>query len=153
MTREDKAVNGLIGAQYLYMGQGVEGIARQMREVAETLNGCQGRALWHFVLSFDRYGEWWVTPEVACQIAGRFVTFFDGHQVVYAVHEDTQNVHVHFMLNATDFYTGLKFQDKRENFEHIAEMCPAMIRLDSPEGQKRLECQVCYQDNEDVAAG
>lgn len=150
MTREDKAVSGLIGGQYLYLGQGVEDIAGQMREVAETLNSGQGRALWHFVLSFDRYAEWWITPIAAYQIAGRFVTFFDGHQVVYAVHEDTNNVHIHFMVNATDFYTGRKFEDKRDNFEYIAEMCPGMIVLDSEEGKKRIGCQVCYQDGEDI---
>ena len=151
MTRADKVLQGFIGAQYLYMGQGVEDIARQMREVAE-LSGSQGRALWHFVLSFDRYEEWWVTPAIAYQIAGRFAVFFDGHQVVYAVHEDTMNVHIHFMVNATDFYTGRKFENKKETFEHIAEMCP-MIVVDTQEGQTRLGCQVCYQKEEDVAVG
>lgn len=153
ITREDKAVNRLIGAQFVYMGQGVEDIARQMREVAQTLNGNQGRALWHFVLSFDRYEEWWITPDIAYQIAGQFVIFFDGHQVVYAVHEDTDNVHIHYMVNATNFYNGMKFENKRDNFEHIAEMCPAVIVSDSPDGQKRLGCQVYYQTNEDIAAG
>ena len=154
MTRAEKTMHGFIGAQYVYMEQGVQDIAKQMREVAETLNGNQGRALWHFVLSFDRYDEWWITPAIAYQIAGRFVLpLLDGHQVVYAVHEDTENVHVHFMVNATNFYTGMKFENKRENFQHIADMCSATVRISSQGEQKRIGCQVCYQENEDFVEG
>lgn len=121
-----------------------------MREVA-SLNGNQEKALWHFILSFNHFYEDWITPAIAYNITRQFVLFFGGYQTVYAVHEDTHNVHIHFMVNATNFYDGKKFENKRETFEHIVVMCPAMIVLDSPYGKERLYCRVFYHNEEDLA--
>lgn len=149
ITRADKTEHGFIGAYGIYLGYGVEDVTRQMREVC-LLNSNQERSLWHFILSFDHFYDYWVTPDIAYTIARQFVIFFEGYQTVYAVHEDTNNVHVHFMVNATNFYTGKKFENKRETFEHIAAMCPAVIVLNTPYGQTRLACRVFYHDEEDL---
>lgn len=148
ITRTDKAISNLIGSQYLYPINDAVSIGRQMREVLK-LNSGNGRALWHFVLSFDNYTESNITPVMAYNIAGRMLTLFDGHQAVYAVHEDTDNLHVHFMINATNFYTGRKIENKRDTFENIVQMLPALT-LDTTYEQKRLYCNVCYHTNDDI---
>lgn len=148
ITRQDKAIQGLTGSQYLYPVNDAVSIGKQMREV-NLLNSNNGRALWHFILSFDRYNEHYITPMTAYNIGRKILAFVDGHQAVYAVHEDTGNLHIHFMVNATDFYTGRKIENKRETFENIARLCQTII-LDTEEGQKRLYCSVCYHTEDDI---
>ena len=148
ITRQDKAIQGLTGSQYLYPVNDAVSIGKQMREV-NLLNSNNGRALWHFILSFDRYNEHYITPMTAYNIGRKILALVDGHQAVYAVHEDTGNLHIHFMVNATDFYNGRKIENKRETFENITELCQT-IRLDTEEGQKRLYCSVCYHMEDDI---
>lgn len=148
ITRTDKAISSLIGSQYLYPVNDAVSIGRQMREVLK-LNSGNGRALWHFVLSFDNYTESDITPVMAYNIAGRILTLFDGHQAIYAVHEDTDNLHVHFMINATSFYNGRKIENKRDTFENIAQMFPTLT-LNVINGQRRLYCTICYHTDDTV---
>lgn len=74
ITRADKTEHGFIGAYGIYLGYGVEDVARQMREVC-LLNSNQERSLWHFILSFDHFYDYWVTPDIAYTIARQFVIF------------------------------------------------------------------------------
>ncbi len=148
ITRQDKAIQGLTGSQYLYPVNDATDIGNQMREV-NLLNSNNGRALWHFILSFDHYNEYYITSITAYNIGRKILAFVDGHQAVYAVHEDTGNLHIHFMVNATDFYNGRKIENKRETFESIAGLCQTII-LDTEEGQKRLYCSVCYHMENDI---
>lgn len=147
ITKEKKIISRLIGSQYLYPVNNAISIGKQMREVMQ-LNSGTGRALWHFVLSFDNDTEYDVTPVMAYNIAGRMLSLFDGHQAVYAVHEDTDNLHVHFMINATSFYNGSKIENKRTTFENIKQIFPT-ITLDIIR-RKRLYCNILYHSDDNI---
>lgn len=60
----------------------------------------------HFVLSFSpEFDD--VTPYQAAQIADRIAEIFASeYQVIYAVHENTDNPHIHFLVNPINIHTG-----------------------------------------------
>ena len=147
ITNPKKAISGLVGSSFVYIGNGAVDVGSQMRMVSNSLNGNKkGQVLRHFVLSFDRYDEDCITPMIAYQIAERFVNFFDGFQTVFAVHENTENLHIHFMVCSTNFYTGHKFVDKRETYNRIAYLCPAVIVQQHENRDERIFCNVIYSN-------
>jgi hypothetical protein len=151
ITNPDKAIHGFVGGKDLYTRNGVEYVGKQMREVSNTLNGNQDRALYHFILSFDDEWEDDITPSMAYKIAYEFSYFFGEYQVAYAVHENTMNTHIHFILNATNFCTGQKFPNKKETYEQIILFAHSIFIPYSykTKKKKRLCCMIYYQSQEE----
>lgn len=70
-----------------------------------------GRQYIHFVLSFDQEVNYRIAYDVSEDVLAYFE---DRYQVVFALHENTDNVHTHFILNTVGA-DGRKFrQSKRE---------------------------------------
>ena len=57
------------------------------------------------------------------EIAYKFASIYylSGFQVVYAVHTDSNNTHIHYAVNATNFIDGYKFNYKLPELEHRRE--------------------------------
>lgn len=64
------------------------------------------RLMRHFTVSFDdetsAYDAWILGWRIAAYYADRY-------QIVFGVHEDTDNVHIHFVMNTVSFVDGLKY--------------------------------------------
>jgi len=68
----------------------------------------QFKLLKHFIIIFSKYEN--VTPFEARNIAWEFIKYFgENYQVVFAVHTDTANIHVHIVLNTTNIATGINY--------------------------------------------
>lgn len=68
------------------------------------------KLLKHFVMTFDPYEN--ITSVEAREIAWEFMEYFRGnYQVVFAVHTDTSNVHVHIVMNTTNVFTGNNYKE------------------------------------------
>ena len=63
----------------------------------------------HFVLSFDPYYEYDITPFQAYQIAKKVCKIFADaqYQVIFSVHENTNHLHVHILVNTIDLTNGM----------------------------------------------
>lgn len=90
--------------------QTVEGISRQMDATAKAIGKDFGQCIRHFEIAFDSEGEdWQISPEMANGYAYRIATdFLHNYQSVYAVHTNTENLHIHFVINAVDLVTRCK---------------------------------------------
>ena len=44
---------------------------------------------------------------------------FDKHQIYYGVHEDTDNLHIHFAINAVSYVDGRKWHQNKKEFEEM----------------------------------
>ncbi|WP_130870549.1 relaxase/mobilization nuclease domain-containing protein [Intestinimonas massiliensis (ex Afouda et al. 2020)] len=135
---------GGIGVDVLYA-------AAQM----ETLSACfgqnQGVHLRHMILAFEN-GELYRSRKhalaLAYQLAYPIAQFYgDCYQVIYAVHEDTDNVHIHFVMNTTNYRTGRKYPGTKEDYyrfvrhvEHILEPygCKVKLLRDRTEWEEEL---------------
>lgn len=64
------------------------------------------RLMRHFTVSFDdetsAYDAWILSWRIAAYYADRY-------QIVFGVHEDTDNLHIHFVMNTVSFVDGLKY--------------------------------------------
>ena len=68
------------------------------------------RQLRHFVVSFE--GGVNVDPYTAYMLAGEIAKYYsDKYQIFYAVHEDTDNVHIHFGMNTVSYVEGSMYAE------------------------------------------
>lgn len=67
-----------------------------------------GRKMRHFIVSFDDD----ISAYDAYVLGWRIAAFYaNRYQIVFGVHEDTDNVHIHFVFNTVSFADGLKYCD------------------------------------------
>ena len=73
--------------------------------------------MYHYVLSFDGTVK---DPKKVYEIGLEIMDeFFDEYQTVFAVHEDTDNLHIHFGFNSVSYVTGKKWCLKNKEFERF----------------------------------
>ena len=83
----------------------------------------------HFVFSFDAWNskEGKIDKYVASHIANRIsIMIFPSRQSFYSVHTDTNNIHIHMMINALDVYGSL-LSDERATYNHIQYLLKCII--------------------------
>lgn len=109
-----KAKHGYIGGAYVNM-ESIESIVHSMDKIAQQFGKTNGVQLRHFVLSF--LPQETCDPREACRI-GREIMSFVGqeYQAIFAVHENTANLHIHFMLNSVSHVNGDRYYGKRKDY-------------------------------------
>lgn len=82
--------------------------AEQFLLVKQYFQKWDGRKMRHFVVSFDEN----ITPYDAYILGWQIAALYaDRYQIVFVVHEDTDNVHIHFVFNTVSFVDGLKYSE------------------------------------------
>lgn len=95
-----------------------------VKQEFEKEGGIQAK---HMVMSFDVKDD--ITVELAKQLADELVTdkLFDGFQVLYAVHQDKDHIHTHFLINSVNMENGKRWHqtavDLRNLKQHSNELC------------------------------
>lgn len=88
----------------------------QMVLVKEYYHKTDSRKMRHFVVSFEEdvspYDAYVLGLQIAAYYAGRY-------QIVFGVHEDTDNVHIHFVFNTVSFVDGLKYSGERSDISAL----------------------------------
>ena len=61
-------------------------------------------------------------PIIVDQIAQKIITYFqDEYQCVYAIHEDTEYLHIHLVCNAVSYVDGHRYRgNKTEYYNFLA---------------------------------
>ncbi len=74
-----------------------------------------GIKLRHFIISFAPFEK--VSPEKANEI-GKVATSYFGreYQAVYAVHESTDNLHIHIVINSVSYIDGHRYGGTKKEF-------------------------------------
>lgn len=99
--------------------------AEQMEGVIRAYGKTEGVHLRHMVLSFEA-GER-VSLYFANQIAHQVAWYYgSAYQILYAIHEDTPHLHIHFVMNTTSYINGKKYAQKKEDYfrflQYLAEI-------------------------------
>jgi len=106
-----KAINGYIGGCYVNPND----IVGSMNDVAQRFGKTQGVQLRHFVIAFHPTET--RDPQLVSQIANEISMYIgQEYQTVFAVHENTENLHIHLMLNAISHIDGHRYQGKRKDY-------------------------------------
>lgn len=83
-------------------------MAEQFRMVKRAFGKMNGRQVRHIIVSFDPDDQ--IGPYCASMIAFKIAQYYgEEFQVVYGVHEDTNDLHVHFIINTVSYIDGKKF--------------------------------------------
>ncbi len=106
-----KACSGYYGGVYV----DPEDIAGSMNNIAIRFNKNTGVQLRHYVLAFtpQEMDDIDIVYDIACNIA-RFIG--REYQVVFAIHENTTNLHIHFVFNAISYIDGHRYYGKRKEY-------------------------------------
>lgn len=105
-TRE----GGVIGASIL-----PEIAAEAMQAVTRAYHKEDGVKLRHSILSFDPNER--ISFQEARVIAEQVMDFFaDDYQILAAIHENQDNLHIHFLMNVVNYHDGSKYRGTKKNY-------------------------------------
>ena len=122
--------------------------AEQMNMVAILYGKNHGVRLRHSVLSFEEKEH--ISHSVANMIADSIALYYaPEYQIVYAVHEDTDTVHIHFVMNQVSYTDGHKYSgSKQEYYDFINYMrnigSEYGIKIKNVSDEPDYLFQVCY---------
>ena len=90
-------------------------IAESMNEVAVQFGKTSGVQLRHLIIAFAPEDK--VTPEKANRIGQVVASFFaKEYQAIYAVHEDTDTLHIHIVVNSVSYIDGHRYGGTKHEF-------------------------------------
>lgn len=106
----------------------VETAADEMLYIANYFNKNSGKRLRHSMLSFSK--EERVTPGIANNYALGIKEYYaDEFQIVYAVHNNTDEVHIHFVMNQISFIDGHRYAGKKQDYYGFKKYMQSIIEL------------------------
>lgn len=89
--------------------------AQEMEQVAINFNKNSGKHLRHSVLSFNQDED--ISPEMAAEFAPRLCQHYaPEYQIVYAVHSNTDRVHIHFVMNQISCLDGHRYRGQKKDY-------------------------------------
>lgn len=92
--------------------------AYEMERVAQAFGNEKGLHLRHWILSFEQkeFGRR-KKIDILKQIAWRAASYYASqYQIIYAIHQDNNNPHIHFVMSTTNFLTGGKYPGTKEDY-------------------------------------
>lgn len=107
----DKTESGLLGCIHVHPLFIIE----SMDQVSDSYKKATGIQIRHFILAFspDEVND----PNIADEIAQHIMNYIgQRYQAVYAVHEDTSNLHIHFAFNAISYLDGQRYYGKKADY-------------------------------------
>lgn len=116
----EKTPNRIIGAIAVYPIEKEE-IVRQFKQTQVLhRNQKKNRAL-HIILSFSEEDSQWLNLKDYEKIGYSVANYYGkaNHQVVFALHEDTDNPHIHFVVNKVNYITGKKYHQQHKDYIKI----------------------------------
>jgi hypothetical protein len=132
-------------APHLQSGAGCspETACKDMICVKTLLHKLGGKQFYHIVLSFDIGADEITVVRVAKEIA---YDLFYGFQTVWAVHTNTNNLHIHFVINSVSLINGKKYQSNIKTlYFDISKINCILLRYDLPRINSRdsgiIDCE------------
>ena len=99
-------------------GSGIASLANaaeEMQQTSEHFHKNCGKRLRHSELSFSDSEH--ITPELAKQYADKIIQHYGSeYQIVYAVHQNTDHTHIHFVMNQVAYTDGHRYQGKKKDY-------------------------------------
>lgn len=94
--------------------------AYEMKRLSEAYGKFRGLRLRHMILSFSKQEIERFRSHVydsLSRIAYYAASYYGGqYQIIYSLHEDSANLHIHFVMNVVSFLTGKKYSGTKEDY-------------------------------------
>lgn len=133
----EKIESNIFGVRNLYLYQNHNMTAKMLMDTNQYYGKTQGSILHHFVLSYSGY-ENYINKKIMIENTNKLVdSFLFGHQCIYALHENTDNLHVHIIFNSVNCLTGMKFPLKQEIYEKIVNFLDCITYCEDYKGKRK----------------
>ena len=102
-------------------------IVSEMIRVKQYFHKEDGRQIRQFIVSFEEQTEYnaYDAYTLTFQIAAYYV---DRYQIVFGVHEDSDNLHIHFAFNSVSFVDGIKYSGGLEDMFRLKNFIGELIK-------------------------
>lgn len=117
-------------APHYYGGYNIESDdpVADMMNITKKFKKEKGVQLWHFIVSFAPSEI--TEPSVAYYIATELAKYFSASfQIIYAIHEDTSHIHIHFVKNSVSFIDGHRYNCNHDEFHRLYQYFENVLRL------------------------
>lgn len=109
--RSDKTPSGFVGGRNIDVNHATE----EMEIVSEVFGKTDKTKVRHFILSFSPTEN--MTPAEVAEVADQVADHYSArHQIVFAVHEDTDHPHAHFVMNHISFRDGRHYNGTKQDY-------------------------------------
>ena len=89
--------------------------ATEMEQTAVFFGKNSGKRVRHSIVSFDQREH--ITPEQANICAQKIIQHYaHEYQIVYAVHTNTNEVHIHLIMNQISYLDGHRYGGKKKDY-------------------------------------
>lgn len=109
VSEERHTINGLTGGNMIF-ADSEKSVYQQMMDVKQYFKKCCGRYMQHIVVSFAEYEMKYLGIEAVYKIAMQICDFFKWNQTVFAIHQETGQLHIHIGVNTVSFLDGSKLR-------------------------------------------
>lgn len=97
----------------------------EMMYVKKFFRKTEGRQLRHIIVSPDTQYYFRLAPQDLYFLALRIGMYYSSrYQIVFGVHTDTRNIHIHFIMNTVSYVDGMMYSGNMvdmNNFKAFAE--------------------------------
>ena len=113
IEKKDHNICGLRGAMGMEL-QRPRQMQKAMIQVKKEYLKEGGRQILHLTVSFSEEEEKMVDLQMAlCMGYEIAAIFMAGYQTAFAVHDNTDDLHIHFIINSVSYENGLKYSVDR----------------------------------------
>lgn len=105
----EKTPSAIIGATGVSTDS-VDYMINQFLTIQKIYKKRSGKRIIHFLISFSKADMEQLVLEDYRYIGYAIAEYFSDHQVVFALHENTEYYHIHFVVNPVNIKTGHKFR-------------------------------------------
>ncbi|MBQ4560008.1 MAG: relaxase/mobilization nuclease domain-containing protein [Tyzzerella sp.] len=109
ISEERHVINGLTGGRMIMTGSS-ESVYQQMMECKQYFHKVCGRYMRHIIVSFSNYELQYLGVNEIYKIAMQICGFFRWNQTVFAIHQETEQIHIHIGINTVSFLDGSKLR-------------------------------------------
>lgn len=124
-TDPDKMVSGYLALRNVNRNS----IADDMYHCAARFGKLHGTRIRHMYLAFDPDREYFITSQMAYQLAEEVCDFYQGEYQIFAtVHEDADHLHVHVVMNSVSLIDGKKYGGKKRDYYRFQNYLRLILR-------------------------
>lgn len=109
ISEDRHVINGLDGGRMIITGSS-EFVYEQMMEVKQYFRKECGRYMRHIIVSFSNYELQHLGANEIYKIAMQICSFFKWYQTIFAIHQETGQIHIHIGVNTVSFLDGNKLR-------------------------------------------
>jgi len=103
--------------------------AMEMKIFSRAAHKNHGVKLRHLIIGFDRRKVPASQPELALELAKDMAAYYgEEYQIIFAVHVKPDSLHVHFVMNAVNYISGLKHKGKKDDLYAFIKHCNGVLR-------------------------